>query len=72
MEIDLAFITQEVFGAFSEGDVVEVRDMSHNIIGKGISNYAAENLLEVLSESLDGISTNQKLEVIHRDNWVAN
>lgn len=62
-------------GNFHTGDVVEVVNEKHEILGRGIVNYDEAHLLDVLGlpsqevmKKMDGI---HRLEVIHRDEWIS-
>lgn len=64
---------RDVFGSFSQGQVIEVQDLDGNPLGKGIVNYSDIDLLKVKgkSTSLCKSSLNiDRAEVIHRDNWI--
>ena len=64
---------KELSGGFKAGEVVEVFSNDGQLVGKGISNYSAANLRRVLGKSLNGEKSGkvkQRLEVIHRDDWV--
>lgn len=68
-----AGITQ-VSGEFQPGDVIEVLNPDFQPIGRGVVNYTSWQL-----ESVAGLSTEdvqkkvdvQRIEVIHRDEWVS-
>lgn len=56
---------KDVTGAFSQGEVVEVY-CDGQLIGRGVSRFDAEELLEFLSPAE---STRHSGTVIHRDQW---
>jgi glutamate 5-kinase len=61
-----------VEGSFQEGDAVEVRDWS-GTIGKGIANYAADDLRRVMGSKSDAIRVvlpRAADEAVHRDYFV--
>ncbi len=74
-------------GKFEANDVVKVRDLCGNDIGKGICNYSCTDLERIkglksaeienlgklrIDASLDKYHTQKpKTEVIHRDNWIS-
>jgi glutamate 5-kinase len=63
-----------VEGDFHPGDVIEVVDIDGRGIGRGIVNYAAEQLRAVAGLSTDEVPARVdviRLEVIHRDEWVS-
>jgi glutamate 5-kinase len=63
----------EVQGDFSAGSVVEVYGPTRELIGKGISDYSAQQLLVMRGKSSQTALAEwgiKKAEVIHRDNWV--
>ena len=63
----------EVQGEFHPGDVIEVLNETHQLIGRGVVNYASWQL-----QAVSGLSTNEvskrvdvhRIEVIHRDEWI--
>lgn len=63
----------EVQGEFHPGDVIEVFNNDHRLIGRGVVNYASWQL-----QAVSGLSTNEvndkidihRIEVIHRDEWI--
>ena len=60
-------------GDFHPGDVIEVRNLEKRVIGRGIVNYAAWQLKAVSGLSSDEVQKRvevQRIEVIHRDEWI--
>ncbi|WP_442601046.1 glutamate 5-kinase [Paenibacillus sp. KN14-4R] len=67
-----AGVTQ-VEGDFHPGDVVEVRSLHGECIGRGIVNYAPWQLQAVAGLSSEEVAKRievSRIEVIHRDEWV--
>ncbi|MEX2460355.1 MAG: glutamate 5-kinase [Paenibacillaceae bacterium] len=63
----------ETIGDFHPGDVIEVRNHAKRVIGRGIVNYAAWQLQAVSGLSSDEVQKRvevQRIEVIHRDEWM--
>ncbi len=63
----------QVDGEFRQSAVIEVRSKEGVLIGKGIVNYAASKLREVMQHSTEYAKQHldvQRVEVIHRDDWV--
>jgi glutamate 5-kinase len=63
----------ETIGEFLPGDVIEVRNLEKRVIGRGIVNYAAWQLIAVSGLSSDEVQKRvevQRIEVIHRDEWI--
>jgi glutamate 5-kinase len=63
----------ETIGDFHPGDVIEVRNLAKRVIGRGIVNYAAWQLQAVSGLSSDEVQKRvevQRIEVIHRDEWM--
>ncbi|RUT47596.1 glutamate 5-kinase [Paenibacillus anaericanus] len=62
-------------GHFHAGDVVEVFNGDGEILGRGIVNYDAEQLQDILGLSsvdvVKKINSVHRLEVIHRDEWIS-
>lgn len=61
-------------GNFIRGDVIEVYSEDNSLIGKGVTEYTYETLLEALGRKTSFAKSNlgvDKVEVIHRDNWVS-
>ncbi|WP_410768446.1 glutamate 5-kinase [Fontibacillus sp. BL9] len=62
-------------GHFQAGDVVEVQNMDNEVLGRGIVNYDAELLQDILglpsSEVMKRVNDVHRLEVIHRDEWIS-
>lgn len=60
-------------GEFHPGDVIEVLNMNHQIIGRGVTNYSSMQL-----QAVAGLSTIEvkkrievhRIEVIHRSEWI--
>ncbi|WP_025028774.1 glutamate 5-kinase [Caldalkalibacillus mannanilyticus] len=64
----------DVQGEFHQGDVVEVKDEKGRTLGRGISNYNAWQIRAVKGLSSQEVAERtevDKIEVIHRDEWVA-
>ncbi len=62
-----------VVGDFNSEDVIEVASVDGQVLGKGIAQYDSKLLEQVKSKSSDFVrelAKAQKVEVIHRDNWV--
>jgi len=68
----LAVGVKDCGGDFMFGDAVEIRDEKANIIGKGITNYKAEELKKIKGKKTSEIKKTAGKsfyeEVIHRDN----
>jgi glutamate 5-kinase len=63
----------EIIGEFHPGDVIEVRNMQQKIIGRGVVNYASWQLQAVSGLSSEEVQKRvevQRIEVIHRDEWM--
>lgn len=64
----------EVSGAFSGGDLIEVRDESGEVFGRGLTNYAASEVRRIQglrSEQFEEVLGYRGFEeIIHRDNLV--
>lgn len=64
-----------VKGNFHTGDVVEVQNTDGELLGRGIVNYDAEQLQDILglssSEVMKRMNEVHRLEVIHRDEWIS-
>ncbi|MFC5699950.1 glutamate 5-kinase [Cohnella faecalis] len=61
-------------GDFHPGDVVEVVDADGRVLGRGLSNYASWQITAVAglsSEEARRRIETTRIEVIHRDEWVA-
>ncbi|NOU95362.1 glutamate 5-kinase [Paenibacillus sp. LMG 31456] len=64
---------QEVSGDFHPGDVVEVVNSDQQIIGRGVVNYSTWQLQAVAGLSSEEVQKRievQRIEVIHRDEWI--
>lgn len=64
----------EVRGEFKQGVVIEVLTRGGLLVGKGIVNYSAAKLREVMGRSTDYARERlsvSRVEVIHRDDWVS-
>lgn len=64
----------DLSGEFHPGDVVEVLNQDGTAIGRGVVNYAAWQLRAVAGLSTEEVQKRvdvQRIEVIHRDEWVA-
>lgn len=59
----------KVRGMFDKGDVVEVFG-TKGLLGKGEVNYSSDELNQAIANHLQNQSSNQTVEVIHRDRWV--
>lgn len=66
---------REATGHFQAGDVVEVINADGEILGRGIVNYDAEQMQEIIglpsSEVVKKMNSVHRLEVIHRDEWIS-
>lgn len=63
----------DVSGQFDAGDVIEVLDEQHTVIGRGVVNYSAKQLSDVIGMNSDEVIKHtkvQRIEVIHRDEWI--
>jgi glutamate 5-kinase len=63
----------EINGEFHPGDVIEVRNPEQRIIGRGVVNYASWQLKAVSGLSSEEVQKRvdvQRIEVIHRDEWI--
>ena len=63
----------EIRGEFHPGDVIEVINLDQRMIGRGVSNYSSLQLQAVSGLSSDEVLKRvdvQRIEVIHRDEWV--
>ncbi|MCR8660620.1 glutamate 5-kinase [Paenibacillus endoradicis] len=63
----------QVSGDFHPGDVVEVIDTQGATIGRGVVNYATWQLQAAAGLSSDEVERRvevQRIEVIHRDEWI--
>ncbi|MCI3920345.1 glutamate 5-kinase [Paenibacillus sp. TRM 82003] len=64
---------RHVEGDFHPGDVIEVALESGRVIGRGVVNYAAWQLQAAAGLSTEEVQRRvdvQRIEVIHRDEWV--
>jgi glutamate 5-kinase len=62
-----------IVGDFHPGDVVEVANLQHQTIGRGVVNYAAWQIQAVAGLSTEEVKRRvevSRIEVIHRDEWV--
>lgn len=59
---------ERIYGDFFAGDVVEVKTLEKRYVGKGISNYDAEELWNLIKANH---GDNHKKVVIHRNNWLS-
>lgn len=60
-------------GEFHPGDVVEVMDVDGRIVGRGVVNYASWQLQAAAGLSTEEVQRRldvQRIEVIHRDEWI--
>ncbi|GAB2691952.1 glutamate 5-kinase [Paenibacillus thermoaerophilus] len=60
-------------GEFHPGDVVEVVDAEGRVIGRGVTNYAAWQLVAAAGLGTDDVRNRfevARIEVIHRDEWM--
>ncbi|URN94036.1 MAG: glutamate 5-kinase [Candidatus Pristimantibacillus lignocellulolyticus] len=63
----------QVSGDFHPGDVVEVIDTQGTIVGRGVVNYATWQLQAAAGLNSDEVERRvdvQRIEVIHRDEWI--
>lgn len=64
----------KVDGEFSRGEMVEIKDPQGNTIGRGLSNYKAEEAAQITgvasSKIIDVLGYANEAELIHRDNLV--
>ena len=64
-----------VQGSFHAGDVVEVLNVDGTHLGRGITNYGAEQLNTIKGltshEVIKHLDVMHRLEVIHRDEWIS-
>jgi glutamate 5-kinase len=63
----------DVDGDFHPGDVVEVTDPTRQVIGRGVVNYDAGQLKLVAGMNSEEVVRRldvQRMEVIHRDEWL--
>lgn len=62
-------------GHFHTGDVVEVLNLDGEVLGRGIVNYDAEQMTDILglpsAEVIKKMEMVHRLEVIHRDEWIS-
>lgn len=64
----------DVVGEFHSGDVVEVKNMSGTTLGRGICNFSHWQIHAVKGMSSEEVMKRvqvDKLEVIHRDEWIS-
>lgn len=62
-----------IAGEFHPGDIIEVLNLDGELIGRGISNYESWQLQAVAGLTSSDITKRvdvQRIEVIHRDEWV--
>ena len=63
-----------VEGGFRRGDLVAIHDAAGQVIARGLSNYAAEQVAQVLgrrtAEVRELLGESAYDEVVHRDNLV--
>ncbi|PPK69068.1 glutamate 5-kinase [Actinokineospora auranticolor] len=57
-------------GDFVAGDVVELTDQSGNVIARGITNYDAPELPDLIGHQSHTLPTSRRREVIHADDLV--
>lgn len=66
---------RESTGHFQAGDVVEVVNPDGEILGRGIVNYDADQMQDIMglpsSEVVKTMNSVHRLEVIHRDEWIS-
>lgn len=63
----------DVRGRFDHGAVVEVKDSSGKLLGKGQVNMSADELQNIKGKSTSetiALTKTKRAEVIHRDDWV--
>lgn len=64
---------KKVSGRFFAGEVIQIIDRHHHVLGKGQVNYSSEQLNEIKSMPSDRAmdkANSDRPEVVHRDNWV--
>lgn len=64
---------RQISGHFLSGEVIQVVDRHHHILGKGQVNYSADQLNEIKcmpSSRAMNLVHSDRPEVVHRDNWV--
>ncbi|WP_274433023.1 glutamate 5-kinase [Alicyclobacillus sp. ALC3] len=59
-----------VTGDFQEGAIVALTDLNDHVLGKGIVNFAARDLADLLTRRRDGENLHNLPEVVHRDHLV--
>ncbi len=64
---------KKIIGRFLAGEVIQIIDRNHHVLGKGQVNYSSQQLNEIksLPSSMAMSRANgDHPEVVHRDNWV--
>jgi glutamate 5-kinase len=64
---------KKISGRFFAGEVIQIVDRHHHVLGKGQVNYSSEQLNEIKSMPSSmamNKAKNDRPEVVHRDNWV--
>ncbi|WP_353947927.1 glutamate 5-kinase [Sporolactobacillus sp. Y61] len=64
---------KRIYGRFYAGEVIQIMDRYHHILGKGQVNYSADQLNKIKSMPSDQamrLVKSDHPEVVHRDNWV--
>lgn len=64
---------KKIYGRFFAGEVIQIVDRYHHVLGKGQVNYTSQQLNEIKSLSSTMAMTRANSghpEVVHRDNWV--
>lgn len=66
---------KQTTGHFHTGDVVEVMNEAGEVLGRGIVNYDADQMSDILglpsTEVIKKMESVHRLEVIHRDEWIS-
>ncbi|WP_010632311.1 glutamate 5-kinase [Sporolactobacillus vineae] len=64
---------KKICGRFFAGEVIQIVDRHHHVLGKGQVNYSSEQLNEIKrmpSDMAMNKANGDRPEVVHRDNWV--
>jgi glutamate 5-kinase len=65
---------KDVEGDFHAGDVIEVHNLSGQLVGRGVVNYSASQIRDVAGLNTDEVQKQievSRIEVIHRDEWIS-